>query len=350
MLRNHMSKWTFAFGLLWLMGLLSCIEEIKLDDEDFSTIVVLDGRITPEKTKVKLASTTFNNRNEEPIGGALVWVVNKEGQELRLPETRPGLYESRMETFPMVPGEAYHIRAILGDGRVYLSQPDTLPSMVAEDQISWSIGSDQGRDVIVVNNEPAYPANQGPVYTLWEFVDAFVQTPTDFPDWFNRLPPNCYIERKLDLQEVVLYDGSRFQGRSPGRLTIGRLFIDAFYDEKHVISVEQYSITEQAFQYWQLAARLLDQDGSLFDPPPGLLRGNVFRQDKPEEPVRGYVTLAQSQVTRFAVYPSDLPMDFIDPCVFDPTKNWGHYPRGCANCLVLEGSSHTPPDYFLQVR
>ncbi|MEM9984171.1 MAG: DUF4249 domain-containing protein, partial [Bacteroidota bacterium] len=314
MARNQVRQWTLAIGLFLGLSLVSCIEEIELDDEDFNSLLVLDGRITPEKARVKLANTTFNNRNEVPIEGATVVVLSQEGQELPLSETKPGLYESRIGTFAMIPGEAYHVRASLRDGRVYRSRPDTLPSVVAEDQVSWSVGTDQGRDVIVVKSEPQYPANQGPVYTLWEFVDAFVQTPTNFPDIFNRLPPNCYIERKLDLQAVVLYDGSRFQGRSPGSLTIGRLFIDDFFDEKHVISVEQYSITRQAFQYWQLAARLLEQDGSLFDPPPGLLRGNVFREDKPEEPVRGYVTLAQTQVTRFAIYPSDLPMDFMNLC------------------------------------
>ncbi len=343
--------------VLWLtaimcisIGLSGCIEELRFENQDNDSIFVLDGRITPDKATVKLSTTTFNNLIEEPVTGAVVRIVSEFGDFLFLTETKTGFYEEETGAFDVRPGVAYHVEARLSENRVYRSEPDTLPLALAEDDISWQLGSDRGRDVIVVFSNPSYPDTVGPLYTFWGFTDAFVQTPTDFPDPFNSIPPNCYIERRPDLQAVTSLSGERYMGRQAGNLAVGKLFIDAFYDEKHVISVEQYSITKGAFEYWQLVGRLLEQDGSLFDPPPGLLRGNVSRVGVPSEPVRGYVTMAQFSVSRFAIYPSDLPGVFIDPCKFDPSRNWGHYPRGCLNCLNLNGASYIAPDYFFQVR
>lgn len=337
---------TWAWGLLMLL-LGGCIEELELPTEARDPVLVMEGFITPEHSYVDLSFISNSNLVSQPISGAEVRIVNSAGNAWVGTETEPGHYEISTQGL-VEPGQAYLAEAVLPNGESYRSSPDTVPAGIASDEVDWRLGQNRGRRVMRVFSRPFFPESPAALRSLWRITDAYVQTPTDFPDPFNDLPPNCYIEQQPDLQRIPLLDGSPFAGQQVERVVVGEIFLDPTFDEKHVISVEQYSLSAPSYAYWVKAAQLLAQRGSLFDTPPALLPGNVSGEQLGTREARGYVSAALYQVTRFAVYPSDLPGTFLDPCEYQPGRRY--YPNECTRCIALRGSSFDPPDYFFDVR
>ncbi len=331
---------------LWLSG---CIEEFRLPTEAIDPIVVIEGMITDGVVYIEVSQTSNSNLISQPVTGATIRIYNQEGEFFFLGESEEGHYELEPDALDVSPGKAFYMEAILPDGTIYRSRPDTVPTATAADELSWTKGKDRGRNVIQVWTNPAIPEVVGGTRSMWRITDSYVQTPTNFPDPFNALPPNCYVEYQPDLQRIALLDGGKLAGKTAGRLLLGSVFIDASFDEKHVISAEQYSLSPQAYGYWERAARLLAQNGSLFDPPPAILPGNIYRVAGEEEPTRGFVAVGLYQVGRFAIYPSDLPtLTFLDPCEYKPDVLF--YPSGCTRCLDLPNSSYQIPEYFDSIR
>ncbi len=69
---------------------------------------------------------------------------------------------------------------------------------------------------------------------------------------------------------------------------------------EYSISLNQYALTSDAFNYWQNLKLNTEQLGSIFDAQPSQLQGNIHCLSVPSEPVRGYISAgAASQKTIF---------------------------------------------------
>jgi hypothetical protein len=59
---------------------------------------------------------------------------------------------------------------------------------------------------------------------------------------------------------------------------------------RYSILVNQYVLTQPAYQYWSILQKNTQQMGSLFDAQPAQLTGNIHRVNNPAEPVIGYLS------------------------------------------------------------
>jgi hypothetical protein len=59
---------------------------------------------------------------------------------------------------------------------------------------------------------------------------------------------------------------------------------------KYSINVRQYAISEEAFHYWQILQKSTQQTGSIFDPQPAQISGNVTCINHPEKIVIGFIS------------------------------------------------------------
>jgi hypothetical protein len=81
---------------------------------------------------------------------------------------------------------------------------------------------------------------------------------------------------------------------------------DARIDIGYTILVRQYSLTEAAFNYWQLIQKTSEQLGTLFDIQPTQLVGNLHCLTNAAEPVIGFMTACTLQQKRIFIYESSL--------------------------------------------
>jgi hypothetical protein len=138
---------------------------------------------------------------------------------------------------------------------------------------------------------------------------------------------------------------------------------------RYSILVNQYVLTQPAYQYWQILQKNTQQTGTLFDPQPSQLTGNFHRVNNPAEPVIGYMSassitqkrifIAHSQVGNWdtvalACEQISIAQDPDNYAMYnypDPSFSPYYFITGggimlartqCVNCLIRGGTNQKP--------
>jgi hypothetical protein len=100
--------------------------------------------------------------------------------------------------------------------------------------------------------------------------------------------------------------------------------------EKHQIRysilVKQYALTQQGYEYWQNLKRNTENLGTLFDPQPSQVSGNIRSVNNPNEPVLGFFSAGSVQQKRIFIGRNELPREWrritgYENCLIDTIKN-----------------------------
>lgn len=89
--------------------------------------------------------------------------------------------------------------------------------------------------------------------------------------------------------------------------------------ELYSINVKQYALSKDEYDFLQKMKRNSEETGSIFDRQPSELKGNIHCLSKPEEPVIGFIGIANRYEKRIWIKRSDVP-------------GWGYY----MSCLNLD--------------
>jgi len=135
------------------------------------------------------------------------------------------------------------------------------------------------------------------------------------------------------------------------------------------ILVKQYALTQKAYEFYEIMKMNSEQTGSLFDPQPSEINGNIKNLSNPSEPVIGYVSISNLSSNRvyiskdfFYHYPttcklqllysldiSDIqypnvnyPVDFLTDHLTHEVTGYIIAPSGCVNCEWSGGKSLQP--------
>jgi hypothetical protein len=76
---------------------------------------------------------------------------------------------------------------------------------------------------------------------------------------------------------------------------------------KYSILVKQYSLSAEEFAYWELLQKNTENIGTIFDPQPSQLTGNVHSLSDAAEPVIGYVGVQSVAEKRIFIKRDELP-------------------------------------------
>lgn len=337
----------FYFLILSIL-LAGCIEPIEIETERKANQLVVDGFITNGAGPhyVRLARTSEKIQVTTPEVGALVRLLDGEGNAETLHEIEEGIYRHDGDLLQPSPGQAYHLEIVLGNGAAYATQPDTMPTMVGQDSAWFDQSTRSGLRVVTVNAQSYLPAVESPLFLQWVVEEVYQFSPTDFPDPWNSIPPSCYVFDLVEPQTINLYDGRSFSTELiPQQLLVVR-HLDHTFRERHFFNVYQRSMSESAFRYLEKLEVLTNQSGSIFDIPPAPVKGNAFRANDETEEVLGFFSAVMQDTTQFDTYPGDFDFYVSDPCDYVPFKSFGQYLDECLDCTLLKGSTYEKPPYF----
>ncbi|MFZ5999848.1 MAG: DUF4249 family protein, partial [Bacteroidota bacterium] len=181
----------------------------------------------------------------------------------------------------------------------------------------------------------------------WSLEEAFLLSPTDFPDPFGTIPPPCFVVQNPDPQRVTIFDARETTKTTIENLLVCSRILDWSFLERHYFTVYQSSITDEAYEYWRKVNVLANQVGSIFDTPPALIVGNVKNAANPDEMVLGFFQAANQTYSRFFTTRDDITFPFNpEQCTFDGSYNSLDYPTRCIDCTSVRNSSYSRPDYF----
>ncbi|MBK8566508.1 MAG: DUF4249 domain-containing protein [Saprospiraceae bacterium] len=347
-----MKKIATLFALL-LMSLLlvRCIDEVKLDIDSNRTWVNVDGLVTDslqvQTIKIKRSAVigVGNDNILTPVEGCTVKVLDDGGQSFDFTETEPGVYTHEMQG---VPGRTYYMEAKLPDGKTILSRPSVLMKappllpITAEVTQKTTIGTN-GRAIttnqLSLGMNTEIGASERP-YLRWRATGEY-EFKEAYPMALNT--KTCYIKNNLDFNNIKIFDPSELEGTSLKDEPFLNTAFDYRFADQYCFHLFQYAMSEDEYQYWEQMRDIVTIDGSLFDPPPGTVQGNLYDPNDPDELILGYFSVAGVAYSREFVNANSLGF-FVEPrCSSLPFRP--QYPD-CRACETILFSSLEKPLYW----
>lgn len=288
--------------------------------------LVVEGYLSANApTTIKLSKTfkLDDTATVKPELMASVRVESKNGTFFQLSSAGNGVYQ--IDQLPLQVNDQYrlHIRTI--NNKEYYSEYVDYKPTPAIDSISWK-RLDKGVQIYANTHDPQ---NNTRYYRwdydeTWEFhsaylsdfdyVDGSIKTRERDPNiticWNSKSSTNILLGSSAKLQNDVIFE-------APLTLIPNRSWL---LSVKYSILVKQYSLTEKAYQYWQNMMKNSEKIGSIFDPQPTELKGNLYAAADANEIVIGYISAGSIEEKRIFIRSGQVP-------------NWG-YSHGCMEQVV----------------
>ncbi|NVK04871.1 MAG: DUF4249 domain-containing protein [Flavobacteriia bacterium] len=275
-------KKLILFGLLGL-GLISCEQVIDLDLPETPSQIIINGRVTdtvPVQVQV-LASADYNNGSVPGISGAKVLLYENgiRVDSLLESDTLPGYYYG---TFTGFVGGNYHIDVEVFDGnpliaagnwvskRELLKRCPPIDSFYSEFRPE-DILQDEGYYVAAHFKEPQ---GRGDYYRIRAWRN----------DSLQNMP-----------QDLTFFEDEFSDGLNFGTPPVPALTIDGPRPVGTTYKLELGSITEAGFDYLAILQQQTVQVGSIFDPPPASIIGNIHVKGDQSDVALGFFSATKLQ-------------------------------------------------------
>lgn len=296
--------------------------------------LVVDGFINPQgSTVIKLARTfSVNTKNVGPVETrARVSIQDDAGQRYTLTENPAGTYTSAVLTLD--PSRQYQLRITTAQGREYASTKQPVVRTPPIDTLTWTPTPVQGIQLYV----STHGASAGARYYRWEYDETY-QFVSAFESAIEYDPSRNFVKsRGLSINRCWRTEPSTaiLQGNSaqlnqnvladfPLLSMLPSLKLRFGYS----VLVRQIAQTQAEYNYWERLRKSTENLGTVNDPLPGRITGNVHALADTAEAVLGYVGVhSVTQKRLFVNTITQLPKPQPASVFFDPTY---------ASCLQTE--------------
>ncbi len=344
--------------LIYLFFLIpfACIDPYQVDVPEGEQLLTVEGIIStgPGPHAITLTrSATYGSIFEgliRPVSLATVVVRDNEGNVTFLTEgaEAKGTYFTPAN-FQAVVGRSYTLQILTAEGKVYTSTPERVESVPPISSLELrtvtipNSGNEVPRSGVQLIAEIKDPADQnnfyywrnGPaVYILETRPDLYTPRPT--PQNPNRTPQpkdcciQCFRTEVSNNQSLFVVNDDNFNGLT-ARVPAAFIEDDGFrFVNKFRMDLKQYSVSQGAYRFLRLVKQQAEISGSIFDPPPATIRGNMISLDNPDEVVLGYFMAGGETTRRIYIDKSDLTF----------AQNRAIVPD---DCRVVAGASIDPP-------
>jgi|ERR1035437_238486 hypothetical protein len=363
--------------ILFLVLLNSCITQFVPQIEEEKELLVVQGLITDqhETDTIKLSESLPLGQIDKakPVHGYSVTISDNLGNIVYLSETVPGTYLTP-SSFQGVIGRFYtlHVNSNSVTRNLnYESNPMEMKPVPPIDSLYYE-------KTVIEKANPAeffrgidgcqiylntYDPESKCRYFRWDFAET----------WILRLlfpVPNqtCWISDKshsINIKSTVAFDESRITRYPINYITN----ITDRLTRKYSILVNQYSLNEDEYIYWEKIQNIAVQVGGLYDVIPASVQSNIKCIEDPTEKVLGYFSVSAKSSKRLFIKDNfegiiyrygDCPTDtipYVDPpglgitvWILDDEPNYTPPFRiltdkkGCADCTVR--GSNVKPDFW----
>jgi hypothetical protein len=368
--------------LLFLIN--SCITPFIPEITEQKELLVVQGLITDqnETYMVKLSkSDAFGERTVfNPVSGSSVQISDDQGHSYSLDEISPGIYVTDSTVFKGETGRTYTLDIFKTSGKGFIhyrSYPAEMKPVPPIDSIYYekTVIKEKNPSSLGINGCKIYLDTHDPENSCRFFRWDFSET------WKLRLlfPVKnmiCWVSDKSDtinIKSTAAFGEARIIRHQVNYISN----LSDRLQTEYSILVNQYSINEDEYAYWEKVKNLTSQVGGLSDIVPSSIPSNIYRVDDPGEPVLGYFSISAKSSRR--IFIKDEFAGIIDPyrnCITDTVYGDGNIknldisvwvlidilaggfgsPRmrvltdtkGCADCTVR--GTNKKPDFWIDLK
>ncbi|MFK7923018.1 MAG: DUF4249 domain-containing protein [Bacteroidia bacterium] len=338
--------------LILAMFATACIDEVDFPIEREDPIIFVDGMIADSLTTYKIRlgySAEIGEGNDNiliPIIDAVVEVHDDQGNVVNFESDGTGFYLAEMEG---VPGRSYQLKARVSGGQQIESEMQILPQAIPLGRITSEVKIEEflnnfnnlsTRESLILKVSSSIPSGERP-YLRWR-VSGQYEFREGYPGALNT--KWCYAPDIVDLNQLNILSSRLLGGNELRDQEILLTDYNYRFAYMYCFHVQQLRISEQEFNYWSQVDLLLNRSGSLFDPPPGSIKGNMYDLEDKNQPVLGFFSVAGASYKRQFVSRDSTNIYIDDRCRFRFNQP---LPQPCYDCLDLTGSTTQRPDYWI---
>jgi hypothetical protein len=347
--------------------------------------IVVEGLVTDEvrsyEIKLSTAMPFGSSIKDSVIENAKVSISDELGDTFNLTQTGSA-YVSDPSRFVGQPGRSYTLHIVTPDGNIYESTPQILPSNDSKVSASAAFAS---KEILVQDfsgqfskttikgvdfmADIKYKSDSLPrfrfqptitteysytIFTYWPSTNLYVRSPVYFC-WSASVP-----------DELVNITDEAHQGSSNEILKHSVCFIPTEYthlvdytDEfnniidsiipapvvNKIITLKQFRINDEAFEFYKNINSLLSAQGKIFDPIAFQIKGNIVCKNNPQKPALGFFEASSAKTYYFFIKPGRDTVHTLENFNFPSASccvRWDSIP-------ILEGvpESPVPPSFWI---
>lgn len=317
----------YFFFCLWLSS-ISCIRQITPPIRQSAPILVVEGMITTDSMpySIKLSYTgKFTHANidsdQEFVSDANVIIKDDIGDSTLCSLTSAGTYQSTDTSFVGIVGRSYTLIIHLSNGKTYVSKAEKINPVPVIDSITAIYDSTYVTDVrptqliISVNtSDPSAAQN----YYRWT-ASGYVPRKS----WGS--PCNPFFDPPCTDPFICSCNALCLQYVSNNQLNVlsdqfinGQEIIQpVFYSPlywygKHFIEIKQYSLDQDTYLFWQQYLQQTNRTGSILDPLPASLTGNIYNQSDSSNVALGYFGASAAITQKLIIVPFFLQQYYLE--------------------------------------
>ncbi|MFT3676170.1 MAG: DUF4249 domain-containing protein [Chitinophagaceae bacterium] len=265
-------------------------------------------------TRIRLSRTTKVDRGNNIIGdaSATVSVEGRDNSSVMLAHQGSGIY-----THPdlgLIIGNEYRIRIHTNDGKEYLSAYVMAKLTPAIDSITWKRTPDLGVGLFINSHDNT----NNTWYYRWEYdetweIHSFYYSKYIFEN--NIVRPRVFPEEDVSVcwrhvasTSILLGTTAKLTSDVISQIPVLNFrFGDERLSVRYSLLVRQYALDKAAFEYYDLLKKNTESIGTVFDPMPSEVKGNIFCMTNPAEPVLGFISASDVQEKRIFISASEVP-------------------------------------------
>jgi len=337
-------RWTIL-----IIALSACVDPINFDAQPPQQVIIVDGLITDQPGPYIISITgavalDVDTTVSTPIRGVKITLHSDEDESEDVKETGPGIYKTSGLIRGKI-GHSYYITFEMPDGSTFESVPEMIRTSgeVTDIRIQYearTIKRATGNlpaDVFnVFADGAAVPGEDGSSHVRWRFTGTYaVLTYPEFHSIFSQVsryldplpcsgyevepalgggklvqkrPCTCCVcwctqyEAKPQVTDTELVSDGQFRNVKVGEVPITR----ATFHDKYRVTVEQMTVSRDAFDFFKIIKNQKDGVSNLFQPPAGKLRGNV-KQVNASYPIIGLFWAASIHSRDLFIHREDVP-------------------------------------------
>ncbi|GAB2534500.1 DUF4249 domain-containing protein [Rufibacter soli] len=322
--------------LLATLFLTACEEPYSPEVIDQpNKFLVVNGFInTNGPTVIKLSRSQNISETKNPAleKGAVVRVEEENGTKFTLQETQTGTYT--LAKFQANPSKRYRLYIKTGN-KEYASEYVAVKTTPPIENITWQADKD-GLQFFVDTRDPLNNSR----YYRWEFEETWEYTPYYYSqfEYKNGKMEARTIENDIYLcwredksNKIYIANSTKLSQDVISKFPLHKLHSGSDkIKNKYSILLKQFALSKEAYEYYEALQKNTENIGTLFDPLPTQLTGNITSLSDPAEPVIGFITAGAGSEKRIFVARKELPGDwrpYTAYCELDtiPLNKLGEY-------------------------
>jgi hypothetical protein len=338
-----------------MLAAVSCKDPFEAPvSGDQVNFLVVDGTInvSDSSATVKI-SRAIKLSTKDQVGfesNAVVTIEEENGLVLSLPSVDKGVYQIKRNPFKLQ--KKYRLKILTTAGQKYSSPFIELLQTPPIDSVTWRPSKD-GVSISVSSTGKANSSN----YYKWNFVETWKYHAAFFSALkivneviSSRFPEEqvYFCWRNALSSQILIKSADAFNKNSISQFQLTILPPGSEkLDIKYSILVQQTSLTEEAYHFWDQLQKTTQNLGGLFDPLPSQVKGNIVNENNTGETVLGYFSGSSVETKRIFIANINLP-EYLQAKKFVPVLecNLVNIPfsqiSGRGKSLVIVGSYGQP--------